>query len=65
MTFKDFLISKNIAFEEDTTDNSLMLNDEDLIPYQDEIKQLFPTFTFVWDMDLDSLDTDESYEIEL
>jgi len=42
-----------------------MLNDEDLIPYQDEVKQLFPTFTFVWDMDLDSLDTDESYEIEL
>lgn len=65
MTFKDFLISKNIAFEEDTTDNSLMLNDDDLIPYKDEVKELFPNFTFVWEMDTKELDTDESYEIEL
>ena len=64
MNFKEFLISKNIAFEEDPTDNSLILNDEDLIPYEAEVKELFPGFTFMWEMDMEDLDTDETFEIE-
>jgi len=49
MTFKEYLISKNIPFDEET--NSVIVNDYDLQPYQEEVKNLFPEVIFIWEED--------------
>ena len=48
-TLKEFLISKDIHFVEYGDDN-LYVNDSLLIPYEIEIRQLFPEFLFIWDV---------------
>lgn len=47
--FRDFLISKEIYFEEDT-DGNVWVADLSLLPYKDEVDELFPLFE--WSMDL-------------
>lgn len=45
MDFKDFLIIKAIEFEE-TQEGFITVDDSDLLPYEDELKELFPDVKF-------------------
>ena len=42
MTFKQFLIDKNIPFKEDTEDNTILVDDNLILPYELEFRQLLP-----------------------
>lgn len=48
MTFKDFLVSKNIKFVE-MVDEDVLVDEYTLIPFTEEIKQKFPDFEFIWE----------------
>lgn len=48
-TLKEFLILKNIPFIE-YEDNDVGINDNLLIPYEEEVRKLFPLFEFIWDI---------------
>lgn len=48
MTFKEFLIEKNISFIE-FTDGNIGLDDKLLIPYERKFRELFPNEELIWD----------------
>lgn len=48
LSFKDFLISKNIKFVE-MDDEDVLVDEYTLIPFTEEIKQKFPDFEFIWE----------------
>jgi hypothetical protein len=50
MTFRDFCDSKGIDYELDDSEEGLKLIEEDLYPYTDEIKALFPGFYFKFEL---------------
>jgi len=57
MTFKDYLIEKNIPFKEEGED--IWVEDHYLIPYIDEVLARFPELDFdikIDDFDIDDLD---------
>lgn len=49
MSFTGWLILHNIEFEIDD-DGDVFVNDDDLIPYHDEVKFLFPDFEFLYEL---------------
>ena len=48
MTFKEFLIEKNIEFSE-WEDGSIVVNDSLLIPYELEFREKVPDGELIWD----------------
>lgn len=48
MTFKQFLIDKNIPYIE-FEDGSIGVNDNLIIPYELEFRTLFPNEELIWD----------------
>ena len=57
MSFKDYLIEKNIPFKEEGID--IWVEDHHLMPYMDEVLARFPELDFdikIDDFDMDDLD---------
>lgn len=48
MTFKEFLIKYDIPFKIDEKEN-ILIDDNLLIPYEEEIRKIIPKFEFIWD----------------
>jgi len=49
MTFKEFLIYKNIPFEENTVEGTIAVNDSLIIPYEIEFRKEVPEGELWWD----------------
>lgn len=48
MTFKEFLIEKNIKFKE-VEDEGIIVSDELLYPHEKELRKILPKFEFEWE----------------
>ena len=49
MTFKEFLIEKNIPFTHNIEEDSISVDDNDIIPYELEFREKVPEGEFIWD----------------
>lgn len=49
MTFKEFLIEKNIPFIHNIEEDSISVDDNDIIPYELEFRKEVPDGEFIWD----------------
>jgi len=49
MTFKEFLIYKNIPFEENTEEGTIAVDDSLIIPYEIEFRKEVPEGELWWD----------------
>jgi len=48
--FKEWLDSKGIYYVWNEEDNSFAVNDYSLRPYESEVKEILPSFQFIWEV---------------
>lgn len=60
MTFKEWLDSKEIPYTFHEKDNEVEVDDRLLVPYSEELSELFPGFEF--DVDIIDIELEEGWE---